>query len=145
MSDNNIIFISLPVSFKYIVLTHDILNYIKIRKSEQLVEEKQSKSLISKFYTDVECTENFSQDCDYDTIEGNESINREIIGGLQHMSIDENDKENLQMNGQITSNQNCIKNKSKEMNYNRQLNFDLISKIEDVENVLNFFNCLEDY
>jgi hypothetical protein len=129
-------FISLPVSFKYLVLTHDILNYIKIRKSEQLVEEKQSKSLISKFYSGAQG--NFLDDLD--EMDDLESLNSEVIRGIHQLSIDESDKENVQINGTKTGNK--LDHKLKQPN--RKLDLIRLSKIEDTENVLNFFKSVED-
>lgn len=62
---NNIMLISLPISLKYIVLIHDMLNYVKMRKTRispqkigSLSRQFSNLSLGSK--TDISNKENFS-------------------------------------------------------------------------------------
>ena len=114
-------FIITPIDLKYIVLLHDILNYVKIRKTNVKFEDLKAcidPNFIEKF--------------------NSLSLNSNSISGMEN----NDDKENISLfaNSKLPKNEYIYSHDDtqKKQNIKTMMNFDRLKKIKDKTNIILF-------
>jgi hypothetical protein len=125
--------LNIPTELKYIVLLHDLLNYVKLRKTTFSTKDLNSLDMPTN-QTDMSFVDKFSNmsingsktTCDYDEDKENNSFVNNIT------KLSQNNKFELDDNKHNSNSFNIEMKKTK-------LNIERLKMIEDKENCVLFF------